>query len=54
VAVRRLGFHRPAVRVASSEGWRVAYRWTLAFERQVERALAEGLGRPERPLGDDP
>jgi hypothetical protein len=43
-AVQLLGFHRPAVRIASSEGSRAKYQWTLDFDAEVRRRLDEGLG----------
>jgi hypothetical protein len=42
-ATDTLGFGRPAVRVATSEGWRREYVWTLAFSQEVQERLERGL-----------
>jgi hypothetical protein len=42
-AVVRLGFHRPGIKVASIEGERTKFRWTVDFHERFERLLRREL-----------
>jgi hypothetical protein len=51
-AVVRLGFDRPGIKVASLEGDRSAFPWTIDFAARFQRRLDRELGRWREPPPD--
>jgi hypothetical protein len=43
LAYEKLGFHQPAIRVASCEGDRQTYPWNKAFEEKFDDRLKKHL-----------
>jgi hypothetical protein len=50
-AIEDLGFMNDAIRVASSEGGRQSFPWTVQFEKDFKRRLLDGL-RETRAEGE--